>query len=94
MVSRASKISINRHLKLLGISKGSFYYKASPESEENLRLMRLMDEHHLECPTKGVLQMQDFLKDFGYEVNEKRVRRLMRKMGIEAIYTQRRTFPA
>lgn len=89
MVSKKSKISINRQLELLGISKGSFYYIAKPESDENLRLMRLMDEHHLEYPTKGVLQMQDFLKDKGYAINEKRVRRLLRKMAIEAIYPKK-----
>lgn len=89
MVNRHSKISLNRQLELLDISKGSFYYVAKRESTENQRLMRLMDEHHLECPTKGVLQMQDFLKDMGYEVNEKRVRRLLRKMGIEAIYPKK-----
>ncbi|EIM73453.1 integrase catalytic subunit [Nitritalea halalkaliphila LW7] len=51
--------------------------------------MRLIDEHHLECPTKGVLQMQDYLKDMGFHVNEKRVRRLMRKMGIEVLYPKK-----
>lgn len=89
MVDYQSKISINRQLRLLSISKGSFYYKASPESDKNLTLMRLIDEHHLECPTKGVLQMQDYLKDMGFHVNEKRVRRLMRKMGIEVLYPKK-----
>jgi putative transposase len=89
MVDRSEKISLNRQLDLLGLSKGAFYYVAKSESEENLSLMRLMDEHHLDHPTKGVLQMQDFLRDKGYTVNEKRVRRLLRKMAIEAIYPKK-----
>jgi putative transposase len=59
------------------------------ESEENLQIMRLMDEHYLEHPTEGVLQMQDFLFLYGFLVNHKRVRRLLRKMGIMAIYPRR-----
>lgn len=88
-IEKTSELSINRQLELLGISKGSYYYKAKSESEENLKLMREMDEHHLDHPTKGVLQMQDFLRDKGYIVNEKRVRRLLRKMAIEAIYPKK-----
>lgn len=89
MVDRLAPVSLNRQLSLLGVSKGSFYYASKPESAENLSLMRLLDEHHLAHPTKGVLQMQDFLLDQGYRVNEKRVRRLLRKMGIEAIYPKK-----
>lgn len=89
MVDRASKISLNRQLDLLGVSKGNFYYVAKGESDENLVLMRLLDEHYMEHPYKGVLQMQDFLVREGYHVNEKRVRRLLRKMGIEAIYPKK-----
>ena len=89
MVERTAKISLNRQLNLLGISKGSFYYVHKAESEENLTLMRLMDEHYMEHPYKGVLQMHDFLSGVGYHANEKRVRRLLRKMGIEAIYPKK-----
>lgn len=89
MVDSSEPISLTRQLFLLGLSKGTFYYVPKSESEENLSLMRLMDEHHLDNPTKGVLQMQDFLRDKGYTVNQKRVRRLLRKMGIEAIYPKK-----
>lgn len=89
MVKKSSKLSLNKQLELLGISKGSWYYTEKGESRENLKAMRLMDEHHLEEPQKGVKQMQDFLKDCGMEFNEKRVRRLMRKMGIQAFYPKR-----
>jgi hypothetical protein len=68
MVADGSKISFNRQLSLLNFSKGSFYYVARPESEKNLVLMRLMDEHHLDHPTKRVLQMQDHLSGSGYHL--------------------------
>lgn len=65
------------------------YYEPVGESEENLTIMRMMDEHYLEHPTAGVLQMQDFLFLYGFLVNHKRVRRLLRKMGVMAIYPKR-----
>jgi putative transposase len=51
--------------------------------------MRKMDEHYLKHPTAGVLRMQDFLFSIGFLVNHKRVRRLIRKMGLMAIYPKR-----
>lgn len=65
------------------------YYNTVGESDENLEIMRLMDEHFMDHPTYGVLQMQDYLLDEGYCINEKRARRLLRKMGIMAIYPKR-----
>ncbi|MBR8764933.1 IS3 family transposase [Porphyromonas levii] len=52
-------------------------------------MMRIIDEYHTEHPTSGVVHMRDMLRLRGYSVNEKRVRRLMRKMGILVIYPQR-----
>jgi putative transposase len=82
-------ISIRRQCELLEISRSNVYYDAAGESEENLRIMRLMDEEFLEHPTHGVLQMQDFLLALSFVVNTKRVRRLLRKMNIMAIYPKR-----
>jgi putative transposase len=65
------------------------YYNPVPESEENLAIMRLMDEYYMDHPTYGVLQMQDFLFLLGLVVNHKRVRRLLRLMGIMAMYPKR-----
>lgn len=62
------------------------YYTLKGESEENLEMMRKMDQEHLEHPSKGVVSMMDFLLDEGYRVGQRRVRRLMRLMGIQAIY--------
>jgi putative transposase len=83
------KISIRCQCVLLGVNRSSVSYKPVGESPENLDVMRLMDKHYLDHPTHGVLQMQDFLFAFGFVVNDKRVRRLLRLMGIMAIYPKR-----
>ncbi len=88
-ITENEDISIRRQCELVEICRSSVYYKTTEESEENLNLMRLMDEHYLDQPTYGVLQMQDFLFLCGFIVNHKRVRRLLRKMGLMAIYPKR-----
>jgi putative transposase len=65
------------------------YYKPVAENPANLELMRMMDEEFLEHPTKGVLGMVDFLRAFSILIGPKRVRRLLRKMGIMALYPKR-----
>ena len=80
-----SGISITRQCELLGLSRGSYYYEPVGESEENLLYMRLMDEQYLETPYYGVGQMTYHLRRLGYQVNPKRVRRLLRLMGLTAI---------
>ena len=82
-------MSVRKQCNLLSVSRGSLYFKPKGENKENLKIMRLMDSHHLKHPYKGVLQMQDYLKIEGIHSNEKRVRRLLRKMGIEAIYPKK-----
>ena len=82
-------LSLRRQCELLEINRSNLYYDPVQESNENLHLMRLMDEHHLKHPTYGVLQMQDFLFTAGYTVNHKRVRRLLRLMGVMAIFPKR-----
>ena len=88
-VTENEKISIRHQCELIEISRSTVYYEPVGESEENLKIMRMMDEHYLEHPTAGVLQMQDFLFLYGFLVNHKRVRRLLRKMGVMAIYPKR-----
>lgn len=88
-VKPSKKLSIRRQCELLSVHRSNVYYKSVGESPENLSLMRLMDEHYLDHPTYGVLQMQDFLFSKGYRVNHKRVRRLLRKMGLMAIYPKK-----
>jgi putative transposase len=79
-------IPISRQCELLGLARSSFYYEARPESPENLLLMRMMDEQFLSTPFYGVRRMTAWLATQGYQVNPKRVRRLMRLLGLEAIY--------
>lgn len=88
-IKRDKKISLRRQCELLGIHRSGHYYEPKGESHENLTVMRLMDEYFLDHPTYGALQMQDYLTSLGYQVNIKRIRRLLRKMGIMAIYPLR-----
>lgn len=88
-VSEKDSLSKRQQCQLLEINRGSLYYKPTGEKQENLDIMRLMDEHNLKRPTDGVLRMQDYLFLKGFLLNHKRVRRLMRKMGLMAIYPKR-----
>jgi len=89
MINSKEKLSIREQCELLEVNRSGLYYKTKGESEENLEIMRLLDVFFMNHPTYGVLQMQDLLMDSGHRVNEKRVRRLLRKMGVMAIYPQR-----
>jgi putative transposase len=86
-----STLSILRQCELLGISRSTYYYEPAGESPENLALMRLIDGQHLRYPFFGRRQMTDWLRLQGYQVNEKRVRRLMSKIGLEAVFPKRKT---
>lgn len=88
-ISDNESISIRKQCDLMDINRSTVYYNAVPESDENLQIMRLLDEEFLNHPTHGVFQMQDFLFSLNFMVNHKRVRRLLRKMGIMALYPKR-----
>jgi putative transposase len=83
-------LSIKRQCRLGGLSRSALYYQPVGETAENLGLMRLLDEQYMRTPFYGVLKMTDWLDKQGYSVNLKRVRRLMRLMGLEAIYAKPR----
>ena len=85
------RLSITTQCELLKISRSSWYYEALGESPLNLTLMRLIDEEFLEDPSLGARQMARIIRRKGYWVNRKRVRRLMQKMGLMAIYQKPRT---
>lgn len=90
LVEKSPKgLSVRGQSALLEINRSSLYYGPNGESKENLKLMYLMDNLYIKYPTYGVLRMQDELKELGNRVNHKRIRRLMRKMGLEAIYPKR-----
>jgi len=78
--------SLRQQCQLLALNRSTLYYKPKGESQENLMLMRLLDEQYTRTPFYGVLKMTQHLRTMGYSVNEKRVRRLLRKMGLHAVY--------
>jgi putative transposase len=79
-------IPLSRQCELLGLPRSTFYYTPVPESDQNLELMRRMDELHLEHPYYGVPRLRAELSTAEVPINTKRIRRLMRLMGLEAIY--------
>jgi putative transposase len=79
-------LSLRRQCELLGMARGSWYYEPAGETKQNLKLMRRIDELYLQRPYFGSRRVGDELK-----VNRKRVQRLMRLMGLEAIYPKPRT---
>jgi putative transposase len=85
-----SKISLRRQCQLLGLHRSGLYYQPSAESADNLELMKLIDEQYTRTPFYGVRRMTAWLNQQGHGVNEKRVRRLLRRMGLEAIYPKPR----
>ena len=86
-----AKLSIVRQCRLLSISRSTWYYEPVPESEATLALMQMIDTVFLDCPWYGSRQMVRHLGRIGHEVGRHRVRRLMAKMGLAAIYQRPRT---
>ena len=85
------KLSLVRQCSLLGISRSSLYYQRVPTRGEDLELMARMDRQYLKTPFYGCRRMTAWLRSQGYRVNRKRVRRLMRLMGLQAIYRRPNT---
>lgn len=85
------RLTIRRQCELVGISRSTFYAPAAAETPLNLSLMRLIDEQFLETPWYGSRQMARHLRRHGHTVGRKRIRRLMRKMGLQAVYQRPRT---
>jgi putative transposase len=84
-------ISVRQQCEWLGLNHSTYYYEPYPESELNLRLMRLIDEQYLKTPFYGWPRMTAFLQGEGYAINHKRVQRLMQQMGIQALYPKPQT---
>ena len=83
-------ITIQRQCELLGLGRAAWYYQPKPEDPEDLHLMRLLDEQYTQTPFYGVLRMREWLKrEHQIIVNPKRVRRLLRKLGLVAVYPKR-----
>ena len=91
MIQGAHELTKTRRCELLGLARSTAYYSPSPLIESDLQLMRVIDEIHLEYPFYGSRRICDELDTRGYRVNRKRVKRLMREMGIRALYPRPRT---
>lgn len=91
MVEPLSSLSIHQQCKILSINRSNYYYKSKGESAFNLELMKLIDQLYLRYPFYGSRQMRYHLRKQGYFVSRKRLQRLMRKMGIVAIYQKPHT---
>jgi putative transposase len=84
------KITVSRQCDLLGLCRTSYYYESVRDDSYNQLIMNLIDEQFTKTPFYGVPRITECLRNKGHEVNHKRIRRLMRKMGLEAIYPKKK----
>jgi putative transposase len=90
MIDKEHRLPLTRQAELLQISRGCAYYTPVPISQADLDLMREIDKLHLEYPFAGARMLRDFLKQLGYRAGRRHVGRLMRLMGIEALYRKKK----
>ena len=88
---QSSELSVDRQCNLLGIHRSGLYYQPCSESEESLAIMRLLDEQYFKTPFYGVRRLTAWLQNQGYQINRKRVKRLMDLMGWQTIFRAPRT---
>ena len=91
MIERGHRLSVAHQCKLLALPRSTFYYQPGATPTEELEIMRCMDELHLTHPWMGSRSLRDQLNRAGIPISRDRVRRLMRKMGIYAVYRRPRT---
>jgi putative transposase len=91
MIDRGHELPLVRQAVLVGLSRGAIYYEPRPVSERDLKLMRQIDELHLEHPFAGSRMLRDLLNNEGHTVGRRHVATLMKRMGIEAIYRRKNT---
>ncbi|HFD87138.1 MAG TPA: transposase [Gammaproteobacteria bacterium] len=89
MVDRKNPLPVSHQCKLLELPRSTFYHVPKPVSEEELELMAQIDRCHLKYPFYGSRRIRDWLEEQGHKVNRKRVQRLMRTMGLVALYPKR-----
>ena len=87
---RHKRIRISRQCELIGLPRASYYYAPRGEDSYNQQMMNRIDEQFTKTPFYGVPRMTAWLRRQGHEVNPKRIRRLMRRMGLEAIYPKKK----
>ena len=86
MIDRTHALAVSRQAKLVGIARSSVYYRAQPISDMDLKLMRRIDELHLEFPFAGARMLARLLRREGHEVGRRHMGTLMRRMGVKALY--------
>ncbi|MCU7905534.1 MAG: IS3 family transposase [Candidatus Thiodiazotropha sp. (ex Epidulcina cf. delphinae)] len=91
MIAQEDRLPLTRQCQLLSLNRSTVYYQHAPVSDEELTWMRRIDEMHLKRPFYGSRRIRDWLQDEGHAVNRKRIQRLMRLMGIAALYPKPRT---
>ena len=91
MIDREHDLPISRQAEALGVSRGAVYYKPRPTSTEDLRIMRRLDELHLDYPFAGSRMLRDFLNREGVSLGRRHVTSLMKRIGIAAIYRRPNT---
>ena len=82
-------LSIRKQCDVLSVPRSSLYYQPIAEKPQNIKMMQIMDKHLLKHPTEGVMSMVDMLRDMGYPVGPKRIRRLFRLMGHQTLYRRK-----
>jgi len=88
--SKYPQLPIKRQCELLCLNRSTYYYKSQKDESFNIQLMNLIDEEYTRHPFYGVRRMKVMLERKGCKVNHKRIRRLSKKMGIDAIYPKPR----
>ena len=91
MIDRTHPLPITRQAQIVNISRGSVYYQSEPISDADLKLMRRIDELHLELPFAGARMLRDLLRTESFVVGRKHMTTLMRRMGITALYRKPNT---
>lgn len=85
------ELSVVEQCRMLSLNRSTYYYTPNEESQDNLHLMHLMDQQHMETPFYGYRSMWQMLQQLGYRVNLKRIRRLWKLTGLSAVYPKPRT---
>jgi putative transposase len=88
MIERGHELPMTRQAKLLKLSRSSVYYRPRPVSPADLAMMRRLDELHLDYPFAGSRMLRDLVRGEGIETGRQRIARMMKRMGIEALYRQ------
>jgi putative transposase len=91
MIAPEAKLPVSRQCTLLGIARSSFYYRARPEAAEELDLLKRLDGMFTDHPVYGSRRLQVALLREGVSAGRRRIRRLMRKLGLWAVWPKRNT---